>query len=103
MSDKSPKRVILYHKPKGEQSVPPKIENKPQKEPEIKKKAVIEWNSKYLYEWLDLHPMINLNGLCRDAGVDRSNFAKWKKAGTDLKPEVVAKLTEILKQYGYGK
>ena len=59
-------------------------------------------DSKSLIEWLKSHPLINISALCREAGINRSNFDKSLKMGLiSLKHE--NELIIILKKYGYGK
>lgn len=55
-----------------------------------------------LIEWLKSHHLINISALCREAGINRSNFDKSLKMGL-ISPKHEIKLIEILKHYGYGK
>lgn len=58
--------------------------------------------SNNLIEWLKSHPLINISALCREAGINRSNFDKSLKMGViSLKHEDA--LIKILKKYGYDK
>lgn len=59
--------------------------------------------SKGIYAWLQKHPLINLNGLCTEAGYDRANFSKAKKKGWELPTEVLEKMVKVLKTYGYAE
>lgn len=53
-----------------------------------------------LIEWIKTHQLINISALCREAGINRSNFDKSLKMGLiSLKHEKV--LSNILKKYGY--
>ena len=54
-----------------------------------------------LIEWLKTHPLINISALCRESGINRSNFDKRLKMGL-IPPKHEIKLIKILKQYGYG-
>lgn len=58
--------------------------------------------SENLSEWLKSRPLINISALCRNAGINRSNFDKSLKMGL-ISPKHEIKLIEILKHYGYGK
>jgi len=53
-----------------------------------------------LVEWLKSHPLINISALCREAGINRSNFDKSIKMGF-ISPKHENKLVKILKNYGY--
>lgn len=52
-----------------------------------------------LIEWLNHHPLINISGLCREAGINRSNFDKNVKIGSIPEKHKI-KLENILKKYG---
>lgn len=56
--------------------------------------------SQSLAEWLRCHPLINISALCREAGINRSNFDKSLKMGLISQKHEI-KLNKILKQYGY--
>ena len=53
-----------------------------------------------LVEWLKCHELINISALCRQAGINRSNFDKSLKMGL-ISPKQEAVLSKILKKYGY--
>jgi hypothetical protein len=53
-----------------------------------------------LIEWLRCHELINISALCREAGINRSNFDKSIKMGI-ISPKHENKLVNILKKYGY--
>jgi hypothetical protein len=55
-----------------------------------------------LVEWLKCHELINISALCREAGINRSNFDKSLKMGL-ISPKHETTLINILKNYGYGK
>jgi hypothetical protein len=55
-----------------------------------------------LVEWLKCHELINISALCRQTGINRSNFDKSLKMGL-ISPKHENKLIDILKKYGYGK
>lgn len=62
------------------------------------KQEVVKANS--LVDWLKTHELINISALCREAGINRSNFDKSLKMGLiSAKHEAV--LSKILKKYGY--
>lgn len=58
---------------------------------------------KSVYDWLRERPLINLNGLCKQIGYDRGNLIRNMAAGKELKPELMKKLKEALKPYGYAE
>ena len=83
-------REILYKKPSNEQKQNPDF------------KIVSERRNISLIEWIKVHKLINISGLCKEAGINRSNFDKSLKMGViSLKHEIT--LINILKDYGYGK
>ena len=53
-----------------------------------------------LIEWIKTHPLVNISALCREAGINRSNFDKSLKMGL-ISPKHEIKLVNILKKYGY--
>jgi hypothetical protein len=53
-----------------------------------------------LVEWLKCHELINISALCRQAGINRSNFDKSLKMGL-ISPKHETVLSKILKKYGY--
>jgi len=53
-----------------------------------------------LVDWLKTHELINISALCREAGINRSNFDKSLKMGL-ISPKQEAVLSKILKKYGY--
>lgn len=57
---------------------------------------------KSLVEWLKCHELINISALCREAGINRSNFDKSLKMRL-ISPKHENILIDILKNYGYGK
>jgi len=59
--------------------------------------------SKALYNWLKSHPLINLNGLCKEVGVDRANFKKWMDAEKELKDSMFDKFWHVLGNYGFAQ
>jgi len=52
-----------------------------------------------LVDWLKTHELINISALCREAGINRSNFDKSLKMGL-ISPKQEAVLSKILKKYG---
>jgi DNA-binding phage protein len=55
-----------------------------------------------LSKWIKSHKLINISALCKEAGINRSNFDKSLKM--DSIPEKHEKiLIDILKRYGYKK
>jgi len=94
-------RQILFQK--GKTTEEPEKEVKkatPAKRPETPQKPA-KSTSKDLYDWLDDHPLINTAGLCRLAGVDKSNFLKGLGKNKELPAETLAKFSKILSDYGY--
>jgi hypothetical protein len=55
-----------------------------------------------LYDWIREHPLINLNGLCKECDVDRGNFVRRMDEGKGLKNVLVDKFEASLSKYGYG-
>lgn len=76
---------------------------KPKKEVVPKPAETLLERSKRLYDWLDEHPLINLNGICQRAGVDRANFIKGMGKNKELKLDILEKLINELKHYGYAE
>lgn len=66
-----------------------------------KSNLTIQQRSENLYQWLQKHPLINLNGLCKKTGADRGNFIKSWEKGKELKEELLVKFILELKEYGY--
>ena len=58
---------------------------------------------KKLYKWLSIHPLINLNGLCKIVGADRANLIKYWKAERELNEVLLNKIIAELKKYGYAE
>lgn len=65
-------------------------------------KIVSERKNTSLIEWIKVHKLINISGLCKEAGINRSNFDKSLKMGA-ISPKHEITLINILKDYGYGK
>ena len=84
-------REILYKKPSNEQK---------QNLPDFK--IVSERKNTSLIEWIKVRKLINISGLCKEAGINRSNFDKSLKMGA-ISPKHEITLINILKDYGYGK
>ena len=84
-------REILYKKPSNEQK---------QNLPDFK--IVLERKNTILIDWIKVHKLINISGLCKEAGINRSNFDKSLKMGI-ISPKHEITLINILKDYGYGK
>ena len=74
-----------------------KKQDKPKKELSPKERSVM------VYKWISDHPMIYLNGVCKLAQIDRANFIKAMKKEKKLKAEIIIKLIEQLKKYGYAE
>jgi len=66
------------------------------------KQEVAKVNTESLVEWLKCHELINISALCRQTGINRSNFDKSLKMGL-ISSKHENKLIDILKKYGYGK
>jgi len=101
MSNPRLSRQILFQK--GKTTEEPEKEVKktaPAKRLETPQKPA-KSTSKDLYDWLDSHELINLAGLCRLAGVDKSNFLKRLGKNKELPRETLAKFSKILSDYGY--
>jgi hypothetical protein len=64
------------------------------------KQETILPKSENLVEWLKCHELINISALCREAGINRSNFDKSLKMGL-ISPKHESVLSNILKKYGY--
>lgn len=72
--------------------------------PQITKPTLtIKERSEKLYKWLELHPLINLNGLCKKTGADRANFIKSTTKTSELKEDLLLKFIKELKIYGYAE
>jgi len=76
------KKVLDYFEKTG--MLPPFIAEKPES----------------LIEWIKRHKLINISALCREAGINRSNFDKSIKMGL-ISPKHEKVLIDILKKYGY--
>jgi DNA-binding phage protein len=63
-------------------------------------KIVSERKNTSLIEWIKVHKLINISGLCKEAGINRSNFDKSLKMGA-ISPKHENVLSNILKKYGY--
>ena len=84
-----------------------KIDKTPKLITDNEKKVCINENvsvykNETLIEWLKNHKLINISGLCKLAGINRSNFDKSLKMGL-ISPKHENTLINILKNYGYGK
>lgn len=77
-------------------------DSKPKISPIVKVELSAAEKSDRLYKWLKMHPLINLNGLCKRAGMDRANFLKMSGKGKELKQEIIESFINILKNYGYS-
>jgi len=55
-----------------------------------------------LVEWIRSHELLNISALCKQAGINRSNFDKSLRMGL-ISPKHEPILIKILKNYGYGK
>ena len=62
--------------------------------------SVSVYKNESLTEWLKSHPLVNISALCREAGINRSNFDKSLKMGIISQKHEI-KLIQILKKYGY--
>jgi hypothetical protein len=69
--------------------------------PTVRVELSVAEKSKRLYKWISTHPLINLNGLCKNTGADRANFMKMAVAEKELKSEVLNKFITELIPYGY--
>lgn len=83
-----------------------KIDTSPKLVTDNEKKVLINtsvsfYKEESLVEWLKSHPLVNISALCREAGINRSNFDKSLKMGI-ISPKHENKLVKILKNYGYG-
>ena len=83
-----------------------KIDTSPKLARDNEKKVLINtsvsvYKEESLVEWLKSHPLVNISALCREAGINRSNFDKSLKMGI-ISPKHENKLVKILKNYGYG-
>lgn len=81
-------REILYKKPSEQKQNLPDF------------KIVLERKNTSLIEWIKVHKLINISGLCKEAGINRSNFDKSLKMGA-ISPKHEITLINILKDYGY--
>ena len=81
-------REILYKKPSEQKQNLPDF------------KIVSERKNASLIEWIKVHKLINISGLCKEAGINRSNFDKSLKMGA-ISPKHEITLINILKDYGY--
>jgi hypothetical protein len=71
---------------------------KPSKEKESEKKE------ESIVEWIKSHPRFKWSTMCPEIGVDKGNFSKMLKSGYIKLPEdKIAKIKQIIKNYGYGK
>ncbi len=85
------KRPILYDPKKSV------IEQIQERKVEAIKRVVVETP----IEWLKTHPLFSIGGMCKELGIDPSNFHKQVKMGI-LPKDKEDKIVQILKQYGYG-
>lgn len=46
---------------------------------------------------------INHSSICREIGVDKSNFSRWLQGKGNIPLDKLKRLEEELKQYGYKK
>ena len=52
--------------------------------------------------WINDHPMFKYSAMCEEIGMDKGRFCKILKAEKpSLKPEVVAKIQAVIKEYGF--
>jgi len=79
-----------------------KSDKKPKIEPKEKIELTTEQKSKALYKWLESHPLVNLNGVCLEVGVDRANFVKGMSKKKILKEDILIKFQAALKEYGFS-
>jgi DNA-binding phage protein len=90
-SEKEPKKDYLLK--------PSKDSNFIEKKESIK---ILNEEDLSLSKWIKSHKLINISALCKEAGINRSNFDKSLKM--DSIPEKHEKiLIDILKRYGYKK
>jgi hypothetical protein len=97
-------REILYKK-EAIFSDSAKIDTTPKLITDNEKKIAIYakvsvYKNESLIEWLKSHPLVNISALCREAGINRSNFDKSLKMGLISQKHEI-KLVNILKKYGY--
>lgn len=59
--------------------------------------------SENIYKWLKSHRLINLNGLCKIVGTDRTNLMKAMAVNKELKFDLIVKIIAELKNYGYAE
>lgn len=56
--------------------------------------------SRKISDWLDKHILFSINGMCKQIGIDTSNFMKYKNSAS-IPEKFIPKIEIILKQYGY--
>lgn len=64
----------------------------------------VEKKEESIAEWIKNHPRFKWSTMCPEIGVDKGNFSKMLKSGYIKLPEdKIAKIKQIIKNYGYGK
>jgi hypothetical protein len=55
-------------------------------------------------EWIKNHPLFKYAGMCKDIGVDRSNFYNQYIHGkSKIPPELLDKIIAVIVEYGYTR
>lgn len=57
--------------------------------------------SKKISDWLDTHTLFSINGMCKQVGVNTSNFMRYKDSGK-IPEKYLGKIEKILIPYGYN-
>lgn len=60
----------------------------------------MEDKSKKITDWLECHPFIAINRVCKKIQLNTANFMKYKSSG-NIPEKYLVKLEEVLSDYGY--
>lgn len=70
------------------------------KKPIIKNTTASE--SGKIFQWIEEHKkFFSINALCKEVGLDTSNFNKLYKKGGEIPEQFIAPIKTILENYGY--
>lgn len=55
-----------------------------------------------IVKWLNEHPYLSQNALCKEVGIDRGNFFRTVKTGLPaLREDVIKKIVKVISRYGF--
>lgn len=102
--DKTLKRTILFKRGmvvnKAEKPKESVVENA--EAVKLKTKGEIKTgNSSEIKAWFLSHPLLSINGICKEAGLDTSNFNKLLNSDKEMPKDKIDLLLPIIKQYGF--